>query len=69
MKPPSEPLRLAVIDTDSGFVRALANRLETAGWQYRLHAATLPSRELVAMRLGALLVDPASLGGQGLSYL
>ena len=65
----SEPLRLAVIDTDSGFVRALANRLEAAGWRFRLHEATLPPQELVAMRLNALLVDPACLGPQGWSYL
>ncbi|MDP8943534.1 MAG: response regulator transcription factor [Actinomycetota bacterium] len=50
-------------------MRALANRLETAAWQFRLHAATLPVEELVAMRVNALLLDPVALGGEGWSYL
>jgi hypothetical protein len=29
------PVRLAVIDSDSGFVRVLEKRLEAMGWQYR----------------------------------
>jgi len=69
MTPTSEPLRLAVIDGDSGFVRVLENRLQAAGWRYRAHASTLPPEELVAMRLNALVVDPAYLGSDASAYL
>jgi DNA-binding response OmpR family regulator len=69
MTPTSEPLRLAVIDGDSGFVRVLENRLRAAGWRYRVHESTLPPEELVAMRLNALLVDPAYLGSDAEAYL
>src|SRR5918998_1461229 len=62
MTPTSEPLRLAVIDGDPGFVRVLENRLQAAGWGYRVHESTLPPDELVAMRLNALVVDPSYLG-------
>ena len=46
--------RLAVIDTDSGFVRVLARRLEAAGWEYRIFSGPVPADELVAMKLNAL---------------
>ncbi len=69
MTPTSEPLRLAVIDGDSGFVRVLENRLQAAGWRYRVHESTLPPEELVAMRVSALVVDPAYLGVDAEAYL
>jgi len=65
----SGQLRLAIVDDDSGFVRVLANRLETAGWQFRAQTSSPPPEELVAMRLNALLVDPACLGSLGWDYL
>ena len=69
MSPESDSPRLAVFDADSGFVRPLVNRLERAGWPHRVHTATIPPDELVAMRLGAVLVDPACLGVEGWAYL
>jgi len=65
----SGQLRLAIIDDDSGFVRVLANRLESAGWQFRAQTSSVPPTELVAMRLNALLLDPACLGSLGWDYL
>jgi two-component system response regulator RegX3 len=65
----SGQLRLAIVDDDSGFVRVLANRLETAGWQFRAQTSSPPPEELVAMRLNALLIDPACLGNLGWDYL
>ena len=62
-------LRVAVIDDDSGFVQVLTKRLETAGWQLRVIDGPVPPKELVAMRLGALVVDPAVLGPPGLSFI
>jgi len=65
----SGKLRLAIVDDDSGFVRVLANRLESAGWQFRAQTSSVPPAELVAMRLNALLLDPACLGSLGWDYL
>ena len=65
----SGQLRLAIVDDDSGFVRVLANRLESAGWQFRTQTSSVPPEELVAMRLNALLLDPACLGSLGWDYL
>jgi DNA-binding response OmpR family regulator len=62
-------IRLAVIDTDSGFVTVLAKRTEAAGWELRTSTGAVPPRDLVAMKLNALLLDPAVLGDQGWDYL
>jgi DNA-binding response OmpR family regulator len=69
MTPSPGNVRLAVIDTDSGFVHVLAKRLEAAGWEYRVLTSTVPLEELVAMKLNALVVDPAALGAVGWEYL
>ncbi|HWC07896.1 MAG TPA: response regulator transcription factor [Solirubrobacterales bacterium] len=61
--------RLAVIDTDSGFVTVLAKRADAAGWQMRVASGAIPAEELVAMKLNALLVDPALLGDEAWTYL
>jgi DNA-binding response OmpR family regulator len=66
---PQQTIRLAVIDTDSGFVTVLAKRAEVAGWQLRVAAGAVPPEELVAMKLNALLVDPATIGESGWEYL
>jgi len=65
----TQTIRLAVIDTDSGFVTVLAKRAEAAGWQLRQTSGAVPPQELVAMKLNALLLDPALLGDEGWSYL
>jgi DNA-binding response OmpR family regulator len=64
-----DAIRLAVVDDDSGFVTVLAKRAEAAGWQLRTAAGPIPAEELVAMKLNALLLDPAVLGKQGWGYL
>jgi DNA-binding response OmpR family regulator len=64
-----QTIRLAVIDDDSGFVTVLAKRVEAAGWQHRHLASAVPLEDLVAMKLNALLVDPAVLGEEGWDYL
>jgi DNA-binding response OmpR family regulator len=61
--------RLAVIDTDSGFVTVLAKRAEAAGWLLRISAGAVPPEELVAMKLTALILDPAVLGDDAWPYL
>ena len=62
-------VRLAVIDTDSGFVRVLTKRLEAAGWEHRVLSSTVPPDELVAMKLNALVVDLSVLGPIGWEFL
>ncbi len=64
-----QTIRLAVIDSDSGFVTVLSKRAETAGWQLRQVASAIPPEELVAMKLNALLLDPSTLGDEGWEYL
>ena len=63
------PLRVAVIDTDSGFLQVLTKRLERLGWEHRVLATPVPVETIVAMRLGAVVVDLASLGPHGWDYL
>jgi DNA-binding response OmpR family regulator len=58
-----------VIDTDSGFVRVLAKRLEGMGWHFRTLAAPVPAEELVSMRLNALVIDISLLGPRAWEYL
>jgi DNA-binding response OmpR family regulator len=64
-----QTIRLAVLDTDSGFVTVLAKRAEAAGWQLRQATGAVPPQELVAMKLNAVLVDPAVLGEEAWNYL
>jgi DNA-binding response OmpR family regulator len=64
-----QTIRLAAIDDDSGFVTVLAKRAEAAGWQQRTLAGPIPPDELVAMKLNALLIDPAVLGEDAWAYL
>src|SRR3954465_13978478 len=63
------PVRLAVLDSDSGFLQVLGKRLESAGWQHRVIASPIPLDAIVAMRLNALVIDLAVLGPQGWTYL
>ncbi|HEU4973929.1 MAG TPA: response regulator transcription factor [Baekduia sp.] len=65
----AQPLRLAVIDTDSGFLQVLDKRLERLGWEHRTLASPVPVDALVAMRLSALVVDLAVLGPSAWDYL
>ena len=62
-------VRLAVIDDDSGFLRVLTRRFETAGWEYRILSSSVPLDELVAMKLNALVVDISLLGSLGWDFL
>jgi DNA-binding response OmpR family regulator len=62
-------IRLAVLDSDTGFLQVLANRLEAASWQYRVLASPVPLEAMVGMRLNAVVLDLEVLGPQGWSYL
>jgi DNA-binding response OmpR family regulator len=62
-------LRIAILDSDSGFVRVLVKRAGDLGWQYRCLEAPPPVDEFVAMRVNALVVDIALLGPGGWEFL
>ncbi|HYF26129.1 MAG TPA: response regulator transcription factor [Baekduia sp.] len=61
--------RLAVIDTDSGFLQVLGKRLERLGWEHRVLATGVPVQTLTAMRVSAVVVDLGRLGPGGWEYL
>jgi DNA-binding response OmpR family regulator len=67
--PGQAPLRIAVIDTDSGFLQVLTKRLERIGWEHRVLASAVPVDTIVAMRLSAVVVDLAGLGPAAWEYL
>ena len=66
---PAVALRVAVIDADSGFVQVLTKRLDRLGWEHRVLSGGPPVDRLVAMRLGALVIDLALLGQHAWEYL
>jgi DNA-binding response OmpR family regulator len=68
-RPAPSPIRIAMIDADSGFVRVVTNRLDTLGWPHRVLGSPVPPDALVAMRLNALVIDLELLGPQGWAYL
>jgi len=61
--------RIAILDSDSGFVRVLVNRADGLGWQHRRLESPPRVEEFVAMRVNALIVDLALLGPGGWDYL
>src|SRR3712207_5380295 len=63
------PLRVAVLDRDTGFLQVLGKRLDRLGWEHRVLSSAVLPEQLVPMRLGALVVDLAALGPQGWEYL
>src|SRR5918992_82946 len=62
-------LRLAILDTDSGFVRVLVKRADDLGWQYRRLEAPPRTEEFIAMRVNALVADLGLLGGGAWDFL
>lgn len=62
-------LRIAILDSDSGFVQVLVKRAGDLGWQYRRLEAPPPVDEFVAMRVHALVVDLALLGAGAWEFL
>src|SRR6478672_11812390 len=55
--PGSAHMRVAVLDTDSGFLQVLGKRLERLGWEQRVLASPVPTDTVVAMRLNAIVID------------
>jgi DNA-binding response OmpR family regulator len=66
---PLAPLRIAVLDRDSGFIQVLVKRLDRLGWEHRVLTGPLPAEAVVPMRLSALVVDLSVLGPQAGEWL
>jgi DNA-binding response OmpR family regulator len=62
-------LRIAILDSDSGFVQVLTKRAGDLGWQYRCLDSPPAVDEFVAMRVSALVVDLALLGPGAWEFL
>jgi DNA-binding response OmpR family regulator len=56
------PLRVAIMDSDSGFLLVLSKRLERLDWQHQMLAFTVSAAKIAALELDVLIVDLASLG-------
>src|SRR3954471_22502950 len=62
-------MKVAVIDSDSGFVQVLSKRMTGMSWQFQTLACPVPADDLVAMRINCLVVDLALLGPRAWEYL
>jgi DNA-binding response OmpR family regulator len=62
-------MKIAVIDSDSGFMQVLTKRMDGMGWQFHTLASPVPADDLVAMRINCLVVDLALLGPRAWEYL
>ncbi len=56
------PLRVAIMDSDSGFLVVLSKRLEGLDWQHEMLAFTVAVEQIAALPLDVLILDLASLG-------
>jgi len=63
------PVRLAVVDQDTGFLQVLAKRVQAMGWEQRTLAHPPQVEALVGMRLNAMVLDLALLGTSAREYL
>jgi DNA-binding response OmpR family regulator len=56
------PVRVALIDDDSGLLTVLERRFQALGWDWELIAYPAAVEALAAMRIHALVVNPALTG-------
>jgi DNA-binding response OmpR family regulator len=70
-QPVSAPaaVRLAIVDSDSGFTSVLGKRLRAIGWRAELLPSPPPVDQIAQLRLHAVVIDLAVLGPDGWSYL
>jgi DNA-binding response OmpR family regulator len=64
-----QPLRLAILDCDSGFLVVLAKRIGALGWSHRVLSARVANKTLASMEADALIVDLAILGARRWKWL
>jgi DNA-binding response OmpR family regulator len=62
-------VRVAILDSDSGFLVVLAKRLERLGWRHRVLSPRVTARTLASMEVDALIVDLSILGARRWKWL
>jgi DNA-binding response OmpR family regulator len=62
-------IRIAIVDSDSGFVRVLAKRIGAVGWRAHVLSSAPPVEEVQSLRQHAVVIDPAMLGSEAWTYL
>jgi DNA-binding response OmpR family regulator len=62
-------VRLAILDSDSGFVRVLAKRVGAVGWRTHVLTSAPPVEEIKELRQHAVVIDIALLGPEAWDYL
>jgi DNA-binding response OmpR family regulator len=65
----ASPLRVAILDCDSGFLVVLANRIERLGWKHRVLSPRVSAKTLASMEVDALIVDVSILGPRRWKWL
>jgi DNA-binding response OmpR family regulator len=61
--------RVAILDSDSGFLVVLAKRLERLHWKHRVLSPRVTAKTLASMEVDALVVDISILGAQRWKWL
>ncbi|MFL5838944.1 MAG: response regulator transcription factor [Thermoleophilaceae bacterium] len=61
--------RVAIIGTDRAFVQVLLNRVDRLGWQSSVHETPPDTRDLLGLRLSAVVVDPEVLQGDVFEFI
>jgi DNA-binding response OmpR family regulator len=64
-----DPIRIAVVDRDSGFLQVLTKRLDRLGWEHRVIGSAPPVEAFGPMRLSAVVVDLTVLGTAAWDWL
>jgi len=67
--PATKPLRIAVLDRDSGFVRVLAKRIEDLAWDHVEFGAAAQPKRLIDLTLDAVVIDLELLGPKSWRWL
>ena len=67
--PSLAPARVAIVDGDGAFARALVRRLADVGWEHRVLTGPVAPEQLASMRLSALVLDPQVAGEGAWDYL
>jgi len=61
--------KVAVLDSDSGFLVVLSKRLEVAGWEQEILRRRLSGKKAAELDADALIVDVAMIGAGSLKWL
>ena len=62
-------VQVAVVDTDSGFVRVLVNRLDAAGLSHRVFPGPVGADGVGAVGAEVVVLDPVTLGHEASAFL